>query len=178
MLALLRASLHPKNYQNYHGETGKCQRAPLFRTETEGMEGFVCSGAGGTAVAMLRSQAGPHPVLPLAENIWPQIRLLPSALLLNSSAKRRLGLKVYKTSQEATYCSSGCAGVYFRAARSSQRSQRSQDHGTCISVSAEGRCENILGSQSAGARAEQWGGLEAQEEVEMVFHKEQLLCSD
>lgn len=56
----------------------------------------MCSGAGGTAVAMLRSQAGPHPVLPLAENIWPQIRLLPSALLLNSSAKRRLGLKVYK----------------------------------------------------------------------------------
>lgn len=37
-----------------------------------------------------------HPVLPLDENIWPQIRLLPSALLLNSSAKRSLGRPVKK----------------------------------------------------------------------------------
>lgn len=45
--------------KNYHGETGKCQRAHCSETEAEGVEGSGCSGgAGGAAVAMLRSQAG------------------------------------------------------------------------------------------------------------------------
>lgn len=58
MLALLRGSLQVLHPQNCHGETGKCQRAHWLEPETEGVEGFVCSGAGGAAMAMLRSQAG------------------------------------------------------------------------------------------------------------------------
>lgn len=52
-------------------------------------------------MAMLRSQAGDIQCCLLLKTFDPEC-LLPSALLLNSSAKIRLGLKVYKTSQEAT----------------------------------------------------------------------------
>lgn len=104
---------------------------------------------------------------PLTENIWPQIRLLPSALLLNSSAKIRLGLKAYKISQERHLL---LQWLYWWPVLFILElllfpvlpAELSRDRGTCISLSSERRCKNILGSQSARARAEQWGGLEAQ----------------
>lgn len=120
---------------------------------------------------------------PLTENIWPQIRLLPSALLLNSSAKVRLGLKVYKISPESHLL---LQWLYWWPVLfilelllfPALPVELSLDRGTCISLPSERRCKNILGSRSARARAEQWGGLEPREEVEMVFHEEQLPCSD
>lgn len=115
-------------------------------------------------------------MLPLAENIWPQIRIiiLPSALLLNSSAKIRLGLKVYKISQESHLVFQWLYWwpVYFRAAAlpSPPRGAAALARAFLYLLREDVK---TFWAQSARPELSNGQGWRPREEREMVFHREQ-----